>query len=1063
MRPLLCLLLVPAFLHAAAPPARLTEMQGKLQLVAAFLIRAAQTQWDAFKEEEAITSMGQALAVVEDVYGRVSAAGLGARRQLAGWQGQRGRWSEAAEHQKRIWGVLSALRGPDDWRARDAYRDWREAGSQAGRTLRQRETLRQARAIHADATARLRKGEVGKALHGMRLVAEAYKEVLGEGHHDYATALNDLAVLLQDSGDLEAALPVARRALDIRVKALGGVHPQVAQSLNTLANVSRAMGDHALALRPAEVALAIAWATLGTQDPVSAVYLSNLGTLRKEIGDFRSALPLLRRAHDVLVEAGDGWLLEYASCLNNLGEVYLCLGDHRTALGLLRDALNRLKTFGGEKGPTYATALNNLAALHRDLGDLKGALPLYEKALALFKEAHGEKHPTYLTALNNLGELLMSAGSREAARLALRKALTLKKEALGEKHASYAATLANLSWLGIEEGDLKTALVYGRRAQAVYREALGENHPHSAAALHALANLHVLAGEAWRALSPSRRALETALAHLEDSAAVQSDRQQLLAAAAFRGHLDLRLSVPDDAGAYSWTPLLAWKGSLLLRQQQLRLTLRLSAHPAAAAAAGRLQTVTRHLAALRLSPAATRERLEALRVEQEEAQAALSRLSADFLNHRARERPTPEAVVRSVPADAVLVDFLFYRRLVLGGFAGRPMFQRQLVAFVTRGGRKPARVDLGPAGPIEEAAEVWRRDLIRRRPGERESARSLHRLLWAPLEKHVEGAKVVLVSPDGVLGTVPFCALPGKKEGAFLIEDAPVAVIPVPRSLPALLRPSAAAGRLKPSLLTVGGLRYDPPAGAAAPRADAAARLPPRDAREEFAELEGTGPEADAVRASFRRLFPAGTGPDLRGGRATKAAVRKALSSVRYAHLATHGYFAPEKIRSAFDDAEGARPGREPRVIGWHPLLLSGLALSDANREPKEGEEGGILTALEVSEWDLSKLELAVLSACETGLGVVAGGEGLLGMQRAFQAAGCRSVIASLWKVDDDATLWLMSRLYTAAWDTREPAGMAEALRRAQLAMLREARAGREPYRAAPYFWAGFVLSGDWR
>src|SRR5262249_37389477 len=133
----------------------------------------------------------------------------------------------------------------------------------------------------------------------------------------------------------------------------------------------------------------------------------------------------------------------------------------------------------------------------------------------------------------------------------------------------------------------------------------------------------------------------------------------------------------------------------------------------------------------------------------------------------------------------------------------------------------------------------------------------------------------------------------------------------------------------------------------------------------------------------------------------------------------------------------------------------------------------------EVSEMDLTRLELAVLSACETGLGKVAGGEGILGLQRAFQVAGARTVIGSLWSVDDRATRDLMEAFYRSRWDDKAPLPGAEALRRAHPAMLRAdpkrgvdgVRRGMVPkgvtkadtVRVPPYYWAAFVLSGDWR
>ena len=115
---------------------------------------------------------------------------------------------------------------------------------------------------------------------------------------------------------------------------------------------------------------------------------------------------------------------------------------------------------------------------------------------------------------------------------------------------------------------------------------------------------------------------------------------------------------------------------------------------------------------------------------------------------------------------------------------------------------------------------------------------------------------------------------------------------------------------------------------------------------------------------------------------------------------------------------------------------MSGLALAGANNTPDADHDDGILTAAEVESLDLRGVDLALLSACETGLGNVAGGEGLLGLQRAFQVAGARSVVASLWQVSDDATRALMERFYDNLW--QKEMSRLESLREAQLWMLKE-------------------------
>src|SRR5262249_23627811 len=127
-------------------------------------------------------------------------------------------------------------------------------------------------------------------------------------------------------------------------------------------------------------------------------------------------------------------------------------------------------------------------------------------------------------------------------------------------------------------------------------------------------------------------------------------------------------------------------------------------------------------------------------------------------------------------------------------------------------------------------------------------------------------------------------------------------------------------------------------------------------------------------------------------------------------------------------------------------LLQSGVVLAGGGRDPAAGtadpaaeasaREDGILTAEEVQALDLRGTELVVLSACETGLGALELGQGLLGLQRACQPAGARAVVASLWKVEDEATRTLMERFYTNLWDKKLP--KLEALRQAQLSVLND-------------------------
>jgi CHAT domain-containing protein len=288
-----------------------------------------------------------------------------------------------------------------------------------------------------------------------------------------------------------------------------------------------------------------------------------------------------------------------------------------------------------------------------------------------------------------------------------------------------------------------------------------------------------------------------------------------------------------------------------------------------------------------------------------------------------------------------------------------------------------------------------------------------------------------------------------------------------------------------PSLLLVGDVRFDglPGLPGSAIVAQAAPRATRAGALFHWSELPGTQAECEAIKQSFQGRFPKSVVRELRRDDATEAAVRREAPRSRFLHFATHGYFAPPQLRSALaavsrsDANETESMFSQKDVAGFHPGLLSGLVLAGANRAVDFDHDDGILTALEVEALDLSGVELAALSACETGLGESTASEGLLGLQRAFQTAGARSVVAGLWKVPDRDTQMLMQRFYENVWQKRM--SKVEALRDAQLWMLREGpkRSGLlrgldiasdvsptdKDHGLPPYYWAAFVLSGDWR
>lgn len=361
----------------------------------------------------------------------------------------------------------------------------------------------------------------------------------------------------------------------------------------------------------------------------------------------------------------------------------------------------------------------------------------------------------------------------------------------------------------------------------------------------------------------------------------------------------------------------------------------------------------------------------------------------------------------------------------------------------------------------------------------------------------------MVLSPDTALGTLPFAALPGAADDTFLVEDYRIVMLPAVHLLPPQRRGDAHRGRAT-GLLVLGDVDYDVTTSAETPGESvpllAVAREQERFLRtrgnpsERWEALPGFRAELDNVRDLYQRHFGADAPvATLSGADATEAAFLSWAPGYSTLHMITHGFFSDPAVISPYQ-AAGDLGGRtselgraDPFLNTWMPGLLSGLVVAGANAPPSHLRDG-ILRASEIEAASLQGVELVVLSACETGLGAVAGGEGLTGLQRAFHIAGADSVIASLWKVEDRATQELMRRFYENLWLNN--LSKVDALREAQLWMLRHPQelaalgiqnaeyrglggdrrridlsrpASGGTDRADPRLWAAFQLSGDWR
>ncbi|MCA1615782.1 MAG: CHAT domain-containing protein [Acidobacteria bacterium] len=970
-----------------------------------------------------------------------------------------------------------------------AHRCWRLAHDEAaeadalstlGEVFSALEEWERARASYESA-ARLR-GRLGDARGAAEASCALSRALTGLRRFDEAVKSAQSA--------LDTAHSLADPRLEARARsALGHAQYFASRPREALPNLERAA-----ALAPpddartrAETLLGLGWA------------YSDAGELEHAFARFNEALPLWEKVGD---PAGQ------ARTLTALGRALTFRGERQSALEHHRRALRIAEASGDIE--TQAVANNNIGYFHESLGQPERALAPFERALAGFN-ATGNR-PGQAVTLQYIGNVHSALGDRARARDFYRRGLALSR-ALNPLLEAYA--LNNIGLLEQSEGRAVIALDNFGRAREIYERA-GNRRGHAYALANAGFALETL-GRRGEALGSYERALslivsagdrggelfvrhnlarvlagagrlDEARAHCETSlelierlrTKVASQEHRTSYFASVHRHYELYIDVlmslaaarpggEDFAALALQTSERARARTLLETLAEVSVGIRQGVDPALAERQRALQ--------LRIDEASSRQTGLLARAHTEEEAASAARALRELLEEydelrgeiRARS-PHYAALVEPQPAglaearrllddDTLLVEFSLGERRSFVWAVTRDTFvarelppraeiegaARGLLELLTARQTDPAAADF--AGRERRAADAdaryWR------------EAGKLSRMILAPVAPELGRKRRLLVVADGALHLVPFDALPAPDQtDAPLMLDHEIANLPSVSTLAALRREGPARARAPGAVAVLADPVFErddprvrtpapdggPPVAPDGPRPAAAAGgrsrglesggdsrrerapAPPAAARAP-ARLPASRDEAEAIMS----VVPAGAGLKITGFDATRAAaLNPELARYRVVHFATHGFF---------DE-------REPE------LSCVVFSLVDERGEGRDG----YLRLRDIYNLNLP-VELVVLSACETGRGRDVRGEGLVGLTRGFMYAGAGGVVASLWKVDDEATAELMRHFYGGL--LREDLSPAAALRAARIKVWRERRW------SAPYYWAAFVLQGE--
>lgn len=927
----------------------------------------------------------------------------------------------------------------DEATARRWLEAWRAAADASGRARDP------ARVLELEARLARQRGHYDEAARMFEQVLRLRRDTGATGT-PLAAALDGLADVERMNGRYEAAEILSREAVATVRATPDADATERTRYEGRWGQIRFDLGDEAGALAAFEAALAFAESALGPHHPTLAIVHQYLANTHLTRGAYAEADQAYERAQAILDAFPDrGYLDERATLAHNRADLLARLGGLARARDQYALALRLWHAVKGEDHPHQAWALHALGKLDSEEGREAEAHAWFTRALALRRR----RQPDSTVLAESLAAL-----ARSDARLGrCEPALALAHEALDMSARATAGRdtldrLADRAEVEAACGRLAGARRNFERALAQAERRLGGNHPHVQDLRAGLARVRLAQGDAGAALrlaltaaSAQARLARRILAYLpEGDGLTFVARQRRTRDLAFDALRRARATSAETAG----TLALLIEGRALVEEATAQRARRQRA-------AGGTQPVEvlQQLERLRARYAAAAwssladasgeqgRRLAALEAELERRERETARLFGAPPD--GTSRATVAALTQALPRDAALVSFV--------------RTDAAYLALVLRPGRAVAQGDLGDAAALDRAVSTWRaaldprgrtrsrREREEHERGARDAGAELARALWRPLERHVRGARRVLLVPDGSLALIPFAALPLRR--GYLVEHGPT--LHLLASERDLLRPPARSTRV--SLVALGNAAFDlaPDAtGATATRAagETLRGSEERCVRERFPEIPWTGREIQEIAARFARHWPGERSVLLERERASEGELRRHAPEARILHVAAHGFFIGEIC-----------PGLR------HPLLRSGLALAGANiTAPPNSDDDGLLTALEIVGLDLDGCEWAVLSACGGALEQVQHGEGVLGLRRSLTVAGARSVFLSLLRVDDASARAFMVELYAARFDRGLPTD--EALREASL---RRLRALREQGAAPPYDWAAFVASGDWR
>lgn len=714
---------------------------------------------------------------------------------------------------------------------------------------------------------------------------------------------------------------------------------------------------------------------------------------------------------------------------SNLTSLYIQTGRNSRAKEFLQFILANDLAIHGEQSFEYSFSLQVAGVLYTSTGDHEVAIECLSKAYEIRKSFVGEENRELLRLRKTLGSAHLKAGDLDEAIRILSEVLNVQKATIGSKNFDVSLTQNDLGVAYLLKKDYSNAEKMFEKSYQLDKEILGEYNQFTVSPQYNLGCTHLLMGNQDKAFDYFKKSIDDYLyildryfPHLSEKERLEYYRTIKGQLGAYFSFLSKELNTHPEYAELLYNLQIKTKAILLSESLKLKNSLINHKNPEVQKAYIRWNEINKEIAKLEqiARDEASNLRLDSLKIVGEEYERALNSITNTAIQPKEKTWRDVAASLKDgeVAIEIIRIrDFDFEKNKVIDEQSG-------YLALIIDNKTKdyPIYVPLEDGFLMDSKYFNVYKNSIKYERVDKLS----YQYFWQPIAEKVSEYSKVYFSSDGVYHLLNLNTLYNPVSEQYVINEFDIEIV---GNTGELIDQQEAKGKINNAVL-FGFPNFNT-------QADKDAKNEQRTAI--FQEIFSSGvsdlPETKTEITNIEGMMSsAGISTNTFLANDAGEQELKGIPSTNILHIATHGFF---------EESSGD-------VVNDDPLTHSGLLLANLKESTTLEEENGIITAKEVAQMNLTDNRLVVLSACETGKGKVVNGEGVYGLQRAFQVAGADNVIISLWKVDDAATQKLMTYFYGHYLESLNPR---EALKKSQIQLQSE-----YPH---PNYWGAFYVVGE--